>query len=108
MKLAALSPLERPAMLDHVSLGVSDYAASRRFYDLALAPLGLTALMGDDVSFTGYGDTRPFFWIGKPQAAGTERVHVAFGAADRATVQAFHRAAMAAGGRDNGAPGLRP
>ena len=95
-------------MLDHVSLGVSDFAASRRFYDAALAPLGLKVLMGDDATFSGYGDARPFFWIGKPEAAGTERVHVAFTAADRPTVDAFYRAALAAGGRDNGGPGLRP
>jgi catechol 2,3-dioxygenase-like lactoylglutathione lyase family enzyme len=95
-------------MLDHVSLGVSDFAASRRFYDQALAPLGLKGLMGDDATYRGYGDTRPFFWIGQAEAAGTQRVHVAFTAADRATVDAFHRAALAAGGRDNGGPGLRP
>ena len=95
-------------MLDHVSLGVSDFAASRRFYDQALAPLGLKALMGDDTTYCGYGGARPFFWIGTSEAAGTLRAHIAFTAADRATVEAFHRAALAAGGRDNGGPGLRP
>ncbi len=95
-------------MLDHVSLGVSDFAASRRFYDQALAPLGLKVLMGDDATFSGYGGAQPFFWIGKPEAARTERVHVAFTASDRPTVDAFYRAAMGAGGRDNGGPGLRP
>ncbi len=94
-------------MLDHVSLGVRDFAAAQRFYDLALAPLGLKVLMGD-AAYAGYGDARPFFWIGKAETAGTERVHVAFGAPDRPTVDAFYRAAIAAGGRDNGGPGLRP
>ena len=95
-------------MLDHISLGVSDFARSRAFYDRALAPLGLKVLMGDDATFGGYGDARPFFWIGKPEAEASARAHVAFAASDRRTVDAFYAAAMAAGGRDNGGPGLRP
>ena len=62
--------------------------------------------MGDDVNFTGYGDARPFFWIGAGGGPGS--AHVAFGAKDRTTVDAFYAAAIAAGGRDNGGPGLRP
>lgn len=92
-------------MLDHVTIGVSDYARSEAFYDQALSPLGLRWLMGG-TGFAGYGDARPFFWIG-----GAERpagpVHVAFAAADRAAVDAFHAAALEAGGRDNGGPGVR-
>ncbi|WP_374469276.1 VOC family protein [Phenylobacterium sp.] len=92
-------------MLDHVSLNVSDYAAAQAFYDAALKPLGLARMAGDGAHYAGYGDSRPFFWIG--QGRGGAAAHVAFGAAERATVDAFHAAAMAAGGRDNGAPGLR-
>jgi catechol 2,3-dioxygenase-like lactoylglutathione lyase family enzyme len=92
-------------MLDHVSLGVSDFARSRAFYDQALAPLGIKVLMGGD-GFAGYGDSRPFFWIGGGGHT-SGPTHVAFTAADRATVDAFHKAALAAGAKDNGAPGVR-
>src|SRR5579871_7036036 len=95
-------------MLDHVSLGVRDFARSKAFYDLALAPLGLKVLFGDEATFGGYGDERPFFWIGVPEHGPSARAHVAFSAARRTMVDAFHAAALAAGGRDNGAPGLRP
>lgn len=93
-------------MLDHVSLKVRDYAAAQAFYDQALAPLGLSRLMGDGAHFAGYGVGRPFFWIGQGEAP-SGGTHVAFTAADRATVDAFHAAALEAGGRDNGAPGVR-
>ena len=92
-------------MLDHVSLRVADYGKAQAFYDAALKPLGLTRLFGDGAHFAGYGDQRPFFWIGEGAAG---YAHVAFAAPDRATVEAFHAAALAAGGRDNGAAGLRP
>ena len=94
-------------MLDHVSLGVSDFARAKNFYDQALAPLGLKALMGDDATFGGYGDERPFFWIGQAQGEASARVHVAFTAQTRAAVDAFYAAAIAAGGTDNGPPGIR-
>ena len=86
-------------MLDHVSLKVADHAAAQAFYDQALEPLGLARLfsMGDS---SGYGAGRPFFWIGQGERAGY--CHVAFTASDRATVDAFYAAALAAGGRDNG------
>lgn len=91
-------------MLDHVSLKVADHAAAQAFYDKALAPLGLTRLVSmEDAS--GYGASRPFFWIGQGDKAGY--CHVAFSAPDHATVDAFYAAALAAGGRDNGSPGLR-
>ena len=94
-------------MLDHLSLRVSNYARSKRFFEQALAPLGYAVRMEFESSAAGFGagDT-PDFWIapGPPPSP----VHVAFVAADRATVDAFHRAAIVAGGRDNGAPGLRP
>jgi catechol 2,3-dioxygenase-like lactoylglutathione lyase family enzyme len=92
-------------MLDHVSLKVSDFARSQAFYDQILKPLGLGRMMGDGEHFAGYGDDRPFFWIGAGPGGGV--AHVAFAAKDRATVDAFHAQALAAGGRDNGAPGVR-
>jgi len=93
-------------MLDHVSVGVGDFRRAREFYDSALAPLGIKALMGGE-GFAGYGDVRPFFWIGGGSGAVATPTHVAFAAADRATVDAFHAAALAAGGTDNGGPGIR-
>jgi catechol 2,3-dioxygenase-like lactoylglutathione lyase family enzyme len=93
------------AALDHVTLKVADVPRAAAFYDVALAPLGLARLFGDGETFAGYGGERPFFWIGRGEQAGG--THVAFTAADRAAVEAFHQAALAAGGRDNGAPGVR-
>ena len=100
-------------MLDHIGIPVSDYATSKSFYERALAPLGIALVMevtpeqtGDDYA-CGFGaQGKPFFWIGRDNAQG--HTHVAFVAARRADVDAFHRAGLAAGGRDNGAPGLRP
>ncbi|RCW88093.1 VOC family protein [Paracoccus lutimaris] len=103
-------------MIDHIGFPVSDLAAARSFYDRALASLGISLMMevteemtGGHGAHLGYGrDGNPFFWIssGGGPAGGT--CHVAFAAPDHATVDAFHKAALAAGGRDNGAPGLRP
>src|SRR5262245_37281047 len=102
-------------MIDHVGLPVSDYARSKAFYAQALAPLGYTLIMEVTAEQTesgspaaGFGrDGKPDFWIG---GEGGLRgiLHVAIVANDRASVDAFHRAALAAGGKDNGAPGLRP
>ena len=95
-------------MLDHVTIGVSDIARSTAFYDRALRPLGIERLYAEGQAFAGYGAGRKaFFWIGLIAAAQTS-THVAFTAEDRQTVQQFYRAALAAGGRDNGEPGLRP
>ena len=95
-------------MLDHVSLGVSDIERSRKFYDQALRPLGIERLYAEGETASGYGVGRKaFFWIGQKEASQTGS-HVAFAAEDRATVDRFHQAALAAGGRDNGQPGLRP
>jgi catechol 2,3-dioxygenase-like lactoylglutathione lyase family enzyme len=95
-------------MLDHVTIGVSDIERSKAFYDSALRPLGIERLYADGPTFAGYGAGRKaFFWIGLREASQT-RTHVAFTAEDRETVQQFHRAALAAGGQDNGPPGLRP
>jgi catechol 2,3-dioxygenase-like lactoylglutathione lyase family enzyme len=95
-------------MLDHVSLSVSDIERSRKFYDQALAPLGIDRLYAEGETASGYGANRKaFFWIGLREAVQTGS-HVAFVAEDRDTVDRFHQAALSAGGRDNGAPGLRP
>jgi catechol 2,3-dioxygenase-like lactoylglutathione lyase family enzyme len=95
-------------MIDHVILNVRDGAAAKAFYERALAPFGYTIGMQwqENVGFRS-PEGRLDFWTaqrGEPSAP----VHVAFHAADRATVDAFHAAALAAGGTDNGAPGLRP
>ena len=84
-------------MIDHLSLQVRDVAASAAFYDAVLAPLGGKRLM-DFGDVVGYGTNRPTFWIGPTETGGaTREVHVAFMAADRSAVHAFHEAAMSAG-----------
>jgi catechol 2,3-dioxygenase-like lactoylglutathione lyase family enzyme len=95
-------------MFDHVGLNVRDYAASRAFYAQALAPLGCRVVMAfDEWKAAGLGtDETPKFWIFEREPYGTG-THVAFTCSDRATVDAFHDAALEAGGIDNGAPGLR-
>jgi catechol 2,3-dioxygenase-like lactoylglutathione lyase family enzyme len=95
-------------MLDHVTLGVGDIERAKAFYDQALAPLGIERLYAEGDGAAGYGASgKAFFWIGHKGAAQTG-AHVAFAAADRESVDRFYRAALAAGGADNGAPGLRP
>jgi catechol 2,3-dioxygenase-like lactoylglutathione lyase family enzyme len=93
--------------LDHVGLDVSDYEASKAFYDKALAPLGMALMMEPVERVGGYGDDFPFFWIAQRGRGPDSGVHVAFRVEDRATVDAFHEAALNAGGKDNGAPGVR-
>ena len=103
-------------MLDHIGFSVSDLNRSRRFYEKALAPLGIEKIMEVTAEQTGgnahvgFGEQgKPYFWIGgRSDTALSGCLHVAFVAANRAAVEAFHRAALAAGGKDNGAPGLRP
>ena len=105
-------------MIDHLSVTVADIERARRFYDAVLAPLGGRRMMDveDEPEFVaaGYGtrEGEPAFWIGagKPARgvpAPPDGQHVAFTAPDRGAVDAFHRGALAAGGRDNGAPGIR-
>jgi catechol 2,3-dioxygenase-like lactoylglutathione lyase family enzyme len=101
-------------MIDHIGITISRYPESKRFYEKALAPLGYALLMEvtaeqtGSVSAAGFGVApKPDFWIGSGTGS-IQRVHVAFRAASRALVDAFYHAAIAAGGRDNGAPGLRP
>ncbi|MEO8345478.1 MAG: VOC family protein [Betaproteobacteria bacterium] len=94
-------------MIDHMSVSVSNIARSKSFYGVALAPLGYAMLMEFE-KFAGFGVApKPDFWIGEG-APNEPHVHVAFRADTRAAVDAFHLAAIAGGGRDNGPPGLRP
>lgn len=98
-------------VLDHVSLRVCDLEASRRFYEAALAPLGFGILYADEGGYSfGFESTRrgaDDFWILAGDTP-TTGAHVAFVARDRSEVETFYRAALEAGGRDYGAPGLRP
>lgn len=104
-------------MLDHSGFVVTDLAAARRFYDAIAKPLGLmTADNGDQAFLLGRSVTEyPYLWIGtlrpsywvEGSRAGLNQMHFAFTADSEATVDAFHKAALAAGGRDNGPPGPR-
>lgn len=94
-------------MYDHVGLNVKDYEASKRFYDKALEVFGYGVVM-EFPGACGFGPPgKPEFWIVQREPFGTG-THVAFASADRETVDAFYEEALAAGGKDNGAPGLRP
>jgi catechol 2,3-dioxygenase-like lactoylglutathione lyase family enzyme len=101
-------------MMDHIGLAVADFKRSKSFFVNALAPLDITLIMevtaeqtGGD-AHAGFGaERKAFFWIGNGKKP-TSGVHVAFAAKSRSQVDAFHQAAMTAGGRDNGPPGLRP
>jgi len=110
---ATLAPM---SCLDHISLVVSDYARSKAFYERVLQPLGIERLMEFGMA-AGFGrDQMPSFWIGQGPASfqTPEQVrvitphHIAFAARSRAEVDAFYAAALKAGARDFGAPGLRP
>ena len=105
-------------MIDHMGFRVRDLAASRRFYDACAQALGLQVIDNTAESFLIARSAEqflPFIWVGTTQPAfwdnghttSTSPVHVGFTAQNRAAVDAFHREAMAAGGRDNGAPGPR-
>jgi catechol 2,3-dioxygenase-like lactoylglutathione lyase family enzyme len=95
-------------MIDHVTANVDDLDAAKAFYAEALAPLGYSVRMEFEGTAAGFGTGEgiPAFWISNREERGA--THIAFAAPDRPTVDAFHAAAMGAGGRDNGAPGLRP
>jgi catechol 2,3-dioxygenase-like lactoylglutathione lyase family enzyme len=95
-------------MLDHLGFNVTDYERSKAFYERALAPLGIELLMEPVDQVAGFGDDqKPYFWIAARAPAPQTPVHVAFDTGDRETVDAFHAAALEAGGTDNGAPGVR-
>lgn len=101
-------------MIDHTGVSVSDFARSKAFYSKTLSAIGYALLMEFPASVTGHADVAGFgeppkadFWVSQ----GTPNhppMHVAFRVSSRAQVDAFYQAAMAAGARDNGAPGVRP
>lgn len=97
-------------IIDHVGIQVSDYGRAKAFYEKALAPLGIT-LIREFGPVGGFGrDGKPELWFsaepGNPKEI--QKVHVAIAARNREEVDSFYKAALAAGGRDNGSPGLRP
>lgn len=97
-------------MFDHISIGVRTIAKSKLFYDATLKPLGYTCLSASESSL-GYGKDAIGLWIGVSQSPVPSDpgsgLHVCFDAPTRKSVDAFHKAALAAGGKDNGKPGLR-
>ncbi|MCA6123454.1 VOC family protein [Bradyrhizobium sp. WSM 1704] len=100
-------------MIDHIGFSVSDYARAKAFYEKALAPLGYSLIKEVPAELTGHepaagfgANGKPDFWIGG-EGAMNKPVHIAITANDRATVDAFYKAAIAAGGTDNGPPGIR-
>jgi catechol 2,3-dioxygenase-like lactoylglutathione lyase family enzyme len=94
-------------MIDHVTANVTDFERAKGFYEQALRPLGYSVQAEfENAAGFGTGAGIPDFWIGSSPDRGA--THVAFTATDRAAVDAFYEAALAAGGEDNGAPGLRP
>lgn len=108
-------------MIDHLGISPTDIEKARRFYDAALRPLGIVCVMEVTPEQTGgyhgvgYGSGhKPFFWLSSdsrrpmPAPACGTGTHLAFAAENRAAVDAFHAAALAAGGLDNGPPGIRP
>ncbi|NJA89771.1 VOC family protein [Rhodocyclus tenuis] len=94
-------------MFDHLSLGVSDLPASEAFFLKALAPLGVTVVMQGPYGIGLGRQGKPSLWL-VPAKVTPAPLHLAFAAETRAQVDAFYAAALAAGGKDNGAPGLRP
>ena len=100
-------------MIDHIGFPVSDYPRAKAFYEKALGPLGYVLVMevqqnANDALAAGFGaNGKPDFWIGG-EGALNKPVHIAITAKDRPAVDAFYQAAMAAGAKDNGPPGLRP
>jgi catechol 2,3-dioxygenase-like lactoylglutathione lyase family enzyme len=100
-------------MIDHIGLPVSDLSRSKAFYEKALAPLGYSLVAKVErnafgAPAAGFGpEGNPVFWLGGEGALNSE-LHIAFVAPDRTAVDGFHKAALAAGATDNGAPGLRP
>ena len=101
-------------MIDHTGVLVSDFEKSKKFYSAALKPIGYQLLLEFPASVTGstnvagFGEPpKPDFWIGQGKP-NDPRVHIAFQVGKRSLVDAFHQAAVVAGGKDHGAPGLRP
>ncbi|TWD57303.1 putative lactoylglutathione lyase [Agrobacterium vitis] len=101
-------------MIDHMNIKVADFERAMAFYDAAFAPLGASMLymVPEENSFgvrmAGYGREKPCFWLYEGTPPADYHQHIAFAANSRAEVDEFYKAAIAAGGKDNGAPGLRP
>jgi catechol 2,3-dioxygenase-like lactoylglutathione lyase family enzyme len=100
-------------MIDHTGISARDFQRSKAFYTRALAPIGYVLLVEVPAEKTGHGGAagfgvppKPDFWVGAG-APNVPPIHIAFRVDSRAEVNAFHRAAIAAGGRDNGPPGIR-
>ena len=94
-------------ILDHIGMSVSDAEKSKAFFSAALAPLGITLVMEVE-GWSGFGKAaKPEFWFGAGEAPRAP-MHLAFAADTREQVREFHAAALAAGGKDNGGPGIRP
>lgn len=95
-------------MFDHIGLNVRDHRTSRAFYEQALAPLGYRVVMSfDEWKASGFGTgEKPEFWVSEREPFGTG-THLAFACDNRELVDAVYQAAIAAGGQDNGGPGLR-
>jgi len=96
--------------IDHISISTADYATSLAFYEAALAPLGMRVqarFEGAEGNVAGLGADTPVLWIGDGGKLTGGRVHIALSAPNRAAVDGFHAAALAAGGKDNGGPGIR-
>lgn len=93
-------------IIDHIGLAISDHAQSKEFYSKALAPLGIEEVM-EMQGWSGFGrDSKPEFWFGVGRAV-QQPTHIAFSADNREQVRKFYEAALAAGGTDNGGPGIR-
>ncbi|MVA26599.1 VOC family protein [Agrobacterium vitis] len=101
-------------MIDHMNIKVADFERAKAFYDAAFAPLGASLLYmvpaeySNGVKMGGYGRDRPVYWLHEGTPPAGYHQHIAFIANSRAEVDAFYQAAIAAGGKDNGPPGLRP
>jgi catechol 2,3-dioxygenase-like lactoylglutathione lyase family enzyme len=101
--------------IDHIGIGVSDISQARAFYESLLGPLGITVLMeiasdslGSKPRRVGFGsEGKPFLWL-QDSPTPSQGAHIALIAQSRAAVTAFHAVGLAAGGQDNGAPGVRP
>lgn len=101
-------------MIDHMNIKVADFERAKAFYDAAFAPLGASLLYmvpleySNGVKMGGYGRERPVYWLHEGTPPAGHHQHIAFTANSRAEVDAFYQAAITAGGKDNGGPGLRP
>ncbi len=97
-------------IFDHITVTVGDFSRARAFYEVVLASLDMKKLGGDDGTYCGFGVEKPSFWIAAAESIqpASTSVHVAFVGAGKRQVDAFYAAAMAAGAKDNGAPGYHP